>query len=303
MSDDLTILATTSAEATPVDAGTAPGRRGRGRRRAARSVSFTVGALLVGLVVLAGLVSLVWSPYPLTDDSGPRLGGPSAEHWAGTDRLGRDLFTQLLDGAGNAVLVAASTTAIAAAIGVLVGIVAATTTRWLDVALQSVVDLLIAFPTLLLAMLIVTVRGASMSSAIVAIGLAGSAVIARVTRVNTARVLREDYITAAAASGTGYWGTVLRHVLPNITPTLLVQLMLLAGGAVLSEASLSYLGLGAPPPQASWGRMLREAQSTIGVQPWGAIFPGVAIAAFVLGLNLLGDGIRERRDPSLGGRR
>ncbi len=292
MSDDLTTLATTTPEAASP-----------GRRRAARSVSFAVGIVLVGLVALAALVSLVWTPYEPGDSSGPRLGGPSAEHWAGTDRLGRDLFTQLLNGAGNAMLVALLTTALAAAIGVLVGVLAATTTRWLDVALQSLVDLLIAFPTLLLAMLIVTVRGASMSSAIAAIGIAGSAVIARVTRVNTARVLREDYITAATAAGTGYWGIVVRHVLPNITPTLLVQLMLLAGGSVLAEASLSYLGLGAPPPLASWGRMLREAQGTIGVQPWGAVFPGVAIATFVLGLNLLGDGIRERTDPNLGGRR
>ncbi|WP_324650582.1 ABC transporter permease [Georgenia sp. H159] len=268
-----------------------------GRTRPGRSL--TVGAALVGLVVVVAVVSLAWTPYGLTDGSGPRLSGPSGEHWAGTDRLGRDLMTQLMLGARAAVVVAVSTTVVAAAIGVTVGVLAASATRWLDTALHTVVDLLIAFPTLLLAMLIVTVRGASTASVVAAIGIGGSAIIARVTRVNAARVLREDYVTAARAAGTGTLGILLRHVLPNIAPTLLVQLMLLAGSAVLAEASLSYLGLGAPPPAPTWGRMLREAQSTIATSPTSAIFPGLGIAAFVLGLNLLGDGIRERRDPEL----
>lgn len=274
-------------------------------RRARRwSPSLVAGLVLVGLVAVVGLVSRFWTPYALDDtSSGTRLGGPTASHWAGTDRLGRDLFSQIMVGAGNALLVAAASMLIAGVLGVLVGVLAGATRKWVDVTLLSVVDLLIAFPTLLLAMLIVTVRGASLSSAIWAIGIAGSAVIARVTRVNVARVLREDYITAAHASGTGWWGTITRHVVPNIAPTLLVQLMLLGGSAVLAEAALSYLGLGAPPPNASWGRLLHEAESTMTVQPWGAILPGLAIVITVLGLNLLGDGIRERTDPSLRGDR
>jgi len=268
------------------------------------SPSLIAGIVLVGLVAVVGLVSRFWTPYALDDtSSGTRLGGPTASHWAGTDRLGRDLFSQIMVGAGNALVVAVASMLIAGVLGVLAGVLAGATRRWVDVALLSVVDLLIAFPTLLLAMLTVTVRGASLSSAIWAIGIAGSAVIARVTRVNVARVLREDYITAAHAAGTGWWGTVTRHVVPNIAPTLLVQLMLLGGSAVLAEASLSYLGLGAPPPNASWGRLLHEAQSTMTVQPWGAILPGLAIVIAVLGLNLLGDGIRERTDPSLRGDR
>jgi len=269
-----------------------------------RSPSLIVGALLVGLVAVVGVVATFWTPYALdAAGAGPRLSGPSAQHWAGTDRLGRDLLSQLMGGAQSAMVVAVCSVLVAGALGLTLGVLAAATTRWLDVALVNVVDLLIAFPTLLLAMLIVTVRGASLTSAIAAIGIAGSAVIARVTRINAARVLREDFVTAATASGTGWWGTVARHVLPNIAPTLLVQVMLLAGGAILAEASLSYLGLGAPPPQASWGRLLREAQSTMLVQPWGAILPGVAVVATVLGLNLLGDGLRERNDPNLRGDR
>jgi peptide/nickel transport system permease protein len=299
----VTELATTTtapAGATPAGVPAAP-PHGRAR---ALPPSLVAGALLVGLVALVGLVSLVWTPYALDDTgTGARLAGPSAAHWGGTDRLGRDLLSQLMTGAGNALVVAAASMLVAGVLGVLVGVLAGATRRWVDVTLLSAVDLLIAFPTLLLAMLIVTVRGASLSSAVWAIGISGSAVIARVTRVNVARVLREDYVTAATASGTGWWGVVLRHVVPNVWPTLLVQLMLLGGGAVLAEASLSYLGLGAPPPNASWGRLLHEAQSTMLVQPWGAILPGLAIVVAVLGLNLLGDGIRERTDPNLRGDR
>jgi peptide/nickel transport system permease protein len=254
--------------------------------------------------VLMGLVSFAWTPYPLDSvGDGTRLAPPSGEFWIGTDRLGRDLFTQLMVGAQSALIVAVSAVAIAGVLGVLIGIVAAATTKWLDIALVNLVDLLIAFPTLLLAMLIVTVRGASLSSAIFAIGISGSAVIARITRINAARVLREDYVTAAIASGTRWVGIIVRHVIPNILPMLLVQLMILGGTAILAEASLSYLGLGAPPPAASWGRMLKEAQSTLAVQPIAALVPGIAIAWTVLGLNLLGDGLRERLDPSLRGDR
>ncbi|WP_435298416.1 ABC transporter permease [Timonella sp. A28] len=268
------------------------------------SPSLIAGTLMVGLTVLVALISFVWTPYSIESvGDGGRLDGPSTEFWIGTDKLGRDLFTQLMTGAQSAIIVAISSVIIAGILGVSIGILAATTTRWLDVALLNLVDLLIAFPTLLLAMLIVTVRGASLSSAIFAIGISGSAIIARITRINAARVLREDYVTAGIASGTRWFGTITRHILPNIFPMLLVQLMILAGAAILAESSLSYLGLGAPPPAPSWGRMLKEAQSTLAVQPWGALIPGIAIAWTVLGLNLLGDGIRERLDPSLRGDR
>ncbi|WP_448630464.1 ABC transporter permease [Cellulomonas soli] len=299
MSGDLTAgVATTGPDAAPV------GTPRRSTRRRTTSPSLVAGSVLVGLVALVGLVGAFWTPYPLdATGSGGRLAAPDGQFWAGTDRLGRDLLSQLMAGATNALVVALASVVLAGALGVTVGVLAAATTRWADVALLNLVDVLIAFPTLLLAMLIVTVRGASLTSAIAAIGLSGSAIIARVTRVNAARVLREDYVTAATAAGTGWWGQMTRHVLPNIVPTLLVQLMLLAGGAILAEASLSYLGLGAPPPHASWGRMLHEAQATMLVQPWGAILPGLAIVVAVLGLNLLGDGIRERTDPNLRGDR
>ena len=273
-------------------------------RRRPISPSLIAGGFMVAAVVIVGIVAAFWTPYSLesTGDGG-RLTGPSTDFWLGTDKLGRDLFSQFISGATSALIVAVFTIIIAGILGLILGVVAAATVWWLDAGVSKVIDIMIAFPTLLLAMLVVTVRGASLSSAILAIGISGSAVIARVTRVNIARVLREDYVRAARTSGTGWWGIVWIHVLPNIYPMLLVQLMLLAGLAILAEASLSYLGLGAPPPVASWGRMLLEAQSTVLVQPIGALAPGFAIAWTVLGLNLLGDGIRDYTDPTLRGNR
>lgn len=266
--------------------------------------SLVAGLILVSTVALVGLVAAFWTPYPLTaTGEGGRLAPPSIQFPLGTDRLGRDLLTQLMAGAASALKVASVTILIAGVLGLVLGLVASATTRWLDAGVSKFLDILIAFPTLLLAMLVVTIRGASLSSAIMAIAISGSAVIARVTRVNASRVLREDYVRASRTSGTGRLGIVGIHVIPNVFPTLLVQLMLLAGAAILAEASLSYLGLGAPPPTASWGRMLLEAQSTVTAQPIGAIAPGVAIAITVLGLNLLGDGIREYTDPTLRGDR
>lgn len=277
--------------------------RPRAKRRAV-SPSLTIGVVMVGLTILVGVVSFFWLPYSIDSvGDGARLAPPSREFWIGTDRLGRDLFAQLMAGAQSALVVAVFSILIAGLLGVVIGSVAAFVTRWLDAVIVNFIDVLIAFPTLLLAMLVVTVRGPSLSSAILAIGVAGSAVIARVTRINASRVLREDFVTAARAAGTGRLGIMLRHVLPNIYPMLLVQLMLLAASAILAEASLSYLGLGAPPPAPSWGRMLLEAQSTISVQPWGALAPGIAVAWTALGLNLLGDGIREATDPELRGGR
>lgn len=296
MTDQIAVIEQESQEPPVVD--------GAGSRVRRLPPSLLAGIVMVGLTLIVGLGSFLWTPYPITSvGDGGRLEGPSGQFWLGTDRLGRDVTSQLMTGAQSAVIVAVFTVLIAALLGVTIGIIAATTTRWLDTVLVNVIDVLIAFPTLLLAMLLVTVRGASLSSAVIAIGVAGSAVIARVTRVNTARVLREDYIRAARASGTRWWGIARRHVLPNIAPMLVVQLMILAATAILAEASLSYLGLGAPPPAPSWGRMLQEAQSTVSVQPWAAIAPGIAVAWTALGLNLLGDGIREASDPTLRGGR
>jgi peptide/nickel transport system permease protein len=270
----------------------------RRRPRTRRSINLAVGATLFGIVLVIAAVSLVWTPYALDDTTGDRLLPPSAGHWAGTDRLGRDLFSQLMVGARLAVAVGVGSVVIAAVIGITLGVLAAVAGRWLDDAISSLLDIAIAFPTLLLAMLIVAWRGASLESAILAIGLAGSAVIARLTRVTATRVLAQDFITASATSGTGRLRLIGIHVLPNVWPTLVVPLALQFGGAVIAEASLSYLGLGSPPPNASWGRMLQEAQSTVLVAPAAALLPGILLVATIIGVNLLADGLRDVADPA-----
>lgn len=273
-------------------------------RRRDHSLSLTVGAILVGLHVLIALLSLVWLPYDPTGMTGGRLAPPSWEHWAGTDRLGRDFFTQIMIGSRIALIVGIGAVAIGAAIGVTLGTIAAFATKLLDDALAATLDILIAFPTLLIAMLVVAASDtASLGTAILALGIALSAIVARLTRILVKRVLLMDYITAAYTSGTSRFRAVILHVLPNIWPTLSVNFALQFGLAVIAEASLSYLGLGAPPPNASWGRLLQEAQGTVYTAPIGAIAPGVALVSLVIGVNLLADGLRDIADPTRRGGR
>lgn len=264
-----------------------------------RSWTFTIGAIVVGLHLVIGLSTLFWTPYDPTAMSGGRLEMPSLAHVAGTDRLGRDLFTLIMIGSRIALIVGTGAIVIGGLIGITIGLLAAFASRTLDDMLAAGLDILIAFPTLLLAMLIVASSdGASLWTAIVAIGIANSAIVARLTRILAKRVLRMDYITASRISGTSWIGVVAIHVLPNIWPTLLVNLALQFGLAVIAEASLSYLGLGTPPPNASWGRLLQEAQGTVYTAPLGAIAPGIALVSLVIGVNLLADGLRDIADPT-----
>lgn len=263
-----------------------------------RSYTLTSGCVLSGLIALLALVSLFWAPYAADDTSGGRLTGPGAGHLLGTDKLGRDLFTQLMTGSRVAFEAGLGSVLIAAAVGVTLGVLAAFAQGWLDDTLSAFLDILIAFPTLLLAMLIVAAHSATLGSAVLAIGLAQSAVVGRLVRVLVKRVLTQDYITAARTSGTSWPRIVTGHVLPNIWPTLVVNLALQFGLAVLAEAGLSYLGLGAPPPNASWGRMLQEAQATFTTAPAGALAPGILLVLLVIGVNLIADGLRDTLDPA-----
>ncbi|MGW0877020.1 ABC transporter permease [Streptomyces sp. NPDC002740] len=271
------------------------------RRR--RSATLAAGCVLTSVIGLLALVSFLWLPYDADDTSGGRLAGPGDGHLLGTDKLGRDLFTQLMTGSRIALEAGLGSVLIAALLGVALGVLAAFAQGWLDDTLAALLDILIAFPTLLLAMLVVAARSATLGSAILAIGLAQSAVVARLVRILVKRVLAQDYVTAARTSGTSWPRTVAGHVLPNIWPTLVVNLALQFGLAVLAEAGLSYLGLGAPPPNASWGRMLQEAQATFTTAPAGAVAPGVLLVVLVVGVNLIADGLRDTLDPASRGRR
>ena len=270
-------------------------------RKAGRHGSLTlwVGVGLVGLHVLVGLLTLVWTPYDATAMAGGRLEAPSLLHWAGTDRLGRDFFTAIMIGSRIALIFGVGAVAIGAAIGVTLGVLAAFATKLADDALAATFDILIAFPTLLIAMLVVAASdSASLWSSILALGVALSAIVARLTRILAKRILVLDYITAARTSGNSWLGIVIEHLLPNIWPTLAVNFALQFGLAVIAEASLSYLGLGAPPPNASWGRLLQEAQGTVYTAPIAALAPGVALVSLVVGVNLFADGLRDFADPT-----
>jgi peptide/nickel transport system permease protein len=272
------------------------------RRRG--SLTLKLGLVLVGLHVAVALLTLIWLPYDPTSMVGGRLEPPSFLHWTGTDRLGRDFFTAIMIGSRIALIVGIGAVAIGGVIGVTLGVFAAFASRLLDDALAAALDILIAFPTLLIAMLVVAAsEGASLWSSILALGIALSAVVARLTRILAKRVLVLDFITAARTSCTSWPGIVAQHLLPNIWPTLAVNFALQFGVAVIAEASLSYLGLGAPPPNSSWGQLLQEAQGTVYTAPLAAVAPGIALVSLVIGVNLLADGLRDLIDPTRGSAR
>ncbi len=260
-----------------------------------------LGAILVGLVVLTALLAALWTPYdPLHADPAVRLSGPSAEHLLGTDKFGRDVFSRLMAGAKITLFVGLIVVAFAMLIGTPLGIIAGMRhSTWLDTFISRSADLLLAFPALLLAIITGAVWGPSTLTATIAIGIAGIPSFARVARSATLQVITQDYIAAAQISHVPAIIIALRHIVPNIAGLVIVQASVYFALAILAEAGLSYLGLGTPAPVASWGTMLRDAQTLLGTQPLLALWPGAAIAFTVLGFNLLGDGLRDAFDPRL----
>ncbi|HET7396925.1 MAG TPA: ABC transporter permease [Intrasporangium sp.] len=275
-----------------------------GRRRRSRSGSLLVGAVLVVLVVAMALVSFVWTPYdPTFVDATSRLQMPSGAHLLGTDKFGRDVFSQVLVGARTTLFVGFVAVGVAGLVGVPLGIVAAMAPRWLGELLLRGLDLLLAFPALLLAIMFSAVYGGSTLVAMIAIGIASVPSFVRLVRSGALQVLSTEYVLAARAAGRGPFAIGRRHVLPNVGSLVIVQASVSFAIAVLAEAALSFLGYGTPPPTPSWGRMLQESQELLFSAPRLAVFPGVAIAVAVLGFNLLGDGLRDTVDPRLEDRR
>ncbi len=265
-----------------------------------RRINLTVGAALVGAVVLAAGVSFIWLPYPCdVMDLPARLQGPSAAHWLGTDQFGRDVAARIMVGARNSIAVGVVAVGIGVAFGVALGAVAAARRGWVDEAVMRLGDVIFAFPAIISAVLITTYLGPGAVNAMIAIGIFNVPVFARVTRGAALQIWGLEYTRAAIAIGKGPIGITLDHVLPNIASMLIVQATIQFAVAILAEAALSYLGLGAQPPQPSWGRMLFDAQTMMVLSPTLAIFPGLAIGLAVLGLNLLGDGLRDALDPRL----
>lgn len=248
----------------------------------------TVGAAIVALVAVAALVSLAWTPYdPLQADVAARLQGTSAAHWMGTDQFGRDIASRVMDGARLTLTVAVGAVGISALVGVPLGIWAGMR-RGASRVVMAGADLLLAFPALLLAIVFTAVFGASIWIVVLAIGIAGVPGFVRVARAGTLQVMQQDYILAARVSKVPEPAIARRHVLPNIWPIVLTQVSVAVALAILAEAGLSFLGLGAPAPYASWGRMLQASQPYLATTPHLALWPGAAIALTVLGFNLLG---------------
>lgn len=269
-------------------------------RKALANRSFVIGLAITGLVALMALVSFVWVPYDVTVlPVADRLKPPSWTHWLGTDHFGRDVLSMIMVGARNSIAVALVAVGIGMGLGVPLGCWAAARGGWLDEIVMRFNDLVFAFPALLSAIMITAIFGPGAVNAIIAIGIFNIPVFARVARAGALAIWPREFILAARAAGKGKALITVEHILPNIANLLLVQGTIWFALAVLAEASLSYLGLGAQPPMPSWGRMLFEAQTRMVAAPYLAIFPGMAIVLTVLGLNLLGDGLSDVLDPKL----
>jgi peptide/nickel transport system permease protein len=267
-------------------------------------LSLYIGAALVGAIIATALLAMFWTPYPPTRiDILHKLAPPSAAHWLGTDPFGRDVLSMIMVGTHTSLSVSLLAVSIGAGIGVPLGALASACGGWVDALVMRSADLAFAFPALLTAVMITALAGPGATNAMLAIGLFNIPVFARVTRGAALSVQERDFVAAARATGRSGFGVMARHVLPNISAILLVQITIQFALGILAEAGLSYVGLGTQPPQPSWGRMLNDAQTFIFRAPLLAVFPGLAITLAVLGLNLLGDGLRDRLDPRLMARR
>ncbi len=267
--------------------------------RAIRSPQFIIGAALVTLFVLMAVLGPVLSPYsPTAQKMSLRLKPPSAAHVLGTDDFGRDVLSRILHGAMPSLQVSVLSVAGSLVIGVIIGLVAGYRGGWADTLLMSLMDVLLAFPAVLLAIAILAVMGTALSNVILAIAIVNLPTFARLARSSTLATRELLYVEAARALGVPPIAITWRHILPNIAAPLVVQTSLTIAAAILIEAALSYLGLGIQPPAPSWGNILSSTYGFIQTNPWPSVFAGAAIALAVLGFNLLGDGLRDALDPT-----
>ena len=289
-------MSSAALPSSPPAASAAPGFWQRARRHP----GFVIGGVLSLLLLAAAALSYVWTPYSVYDvNMDAKLLPPAWPHWLGTDAYGRDVVSLLLVGARASILVGVIAVGIGLVIGTALGLQAAARRGWVEEAIMRVSDFGFAFPAILSAIMLTAAFGPGIVNAIIAIGIYNIPTFARITRAAANAVWGRDYVLAARACGKGKWAITFDHVLPNILAVLVVQATIRFAVAILAEAALSYLGLGTQPPQPSWGRMLAEAQTLMFDAPLLAVWPGVAIALSVLGLNLLGDGLRDVLDPRL----
>jgi peptide/nickel transport system permease protein len=264
----------------------------------ARRGNLIAGATLIAIVILGALLSFVWVPYePNALDFAVQLQGPTAAHPFGTDHFGRDLLSRVMVGARGTLYVGFISVGIALSIGGLIGASAGYLGGLFDEVIMRIVDVLYAFPAILMALLLAAIYEPGTLTAMAAIGIATVPIFARITRASVLSIKELDYVEAGRALGATQTGIVSRHILPGAVSPIVVQASLSLAVAVLAEAALSFLGLGTPPDVPSWGNMLREAQGFLALSGFPALVPGIAIAMTVLGWSLLGDGLRDLADP------
>lgn len=266
------------------------------------SRNFMIGAAITAVFAIGALISFVWVPYdPAAQNIPQRFLPPSGVHWLGTDHLGRDMFSMILVGARTSISVALIAVSVGVAIGTPLGLIAAASRRGslLDELIMRGNDLVFAFPALLIAILITAIFGPGAVNAIIAIGIFNIPVFARLSRGAALSLWQREFIMAARVSGKNRVRISAEHILPNILNTLIVQATIQFALGILAEAALAYVGLGAQPPIPSWGRMLADSQTMISLAPHVALVPGLAIVFAVLGVNLMGDGMRDIFDPQL----
>ncbi|GAB5469842.1 MAG: ABC transporter permease [Rhodospirillales bacterium] len=267
---------------------------------AAASRGFAIGGLISAFFLAVALLALVWTPHSVFQMAiADRMQGPSWSHLLGTDQFGRDLLSMLMVGASNSIGVAVVAVGVGLLFGVPLGALAAARRGWVDEVVMRFNDFAFAFPALLSAVMITAVFGPGGVNSIIAIGIFNIPVFARVTRGGALALWQREYVLAARVAGKGGVRITVEHILPNIASLLIVQGTIQFALGILAEAGLSYLGLGTQPPLPSWGKMLAEAQTMLFLAPQLAILPGLAIVLAVLGLNLLGDGLRDLLDPRL----
>jgi peptide/nickel transport system permease protein len=261
----------------------------------------TVAIILVILAAFAGVIS-THDPYRTNVQSGAQYANPSAEHWFGGDHLGRDVFSRVIHGARVSLYVGVASAFLGSSMGLILGVASVQLGGKVDLAVQRVVDAMMAFPGLILAIAIMSALGASVHNVVIALTVAFVPSTARIVRSQSLAIIEMDYVLAARAVGAGNWRIILRHIIPNIFALYLVVFTFYIGGAIISEAGLSFLGVGSPIDTPSWGGMLSGAtRQYVSLAPWLAVFPGLAIFVVVFSWNVLGDALRDVLDPRLRG--
>ena len=269
-------------------------------KRLFKNKTAMLGLTIIGILSIVAILAPVLAPYdPIKTSVLERLEAPSGEHLLGTDNLGRDILSRIIYGSRISIQVGVISVSIALVLGVTFGVLAGYYGGWIDNLIMRFIDIMLAFPSILLAIVIMAILGPQLSNAMIAIGFVNLPRFARIVRSSVLSVKEDEYVSAARSLGASDFRIIMKHILPNCLAPLTVQSTLSIATAILEAAGLSFLGLGAQPPTPEWGAMLTAGQSAIQLAPWVVTFPGLAIVITVLGFNLFGDGLRDALDPKM----